>query len=421
MKKQATKYIMFTAITSVLISLLAFMALTLIGIGLTFRNSNNNIRISIIDKEGYVKYQNWMLNYVGDSYKLDIKDIPEVAKALDTGFGYDEHLSKTENIVMCYFAVKISNNEVFQISGGKEQLYKTFMMIGLIAFFLIMFFFIIVRIVSSHFVTRFVKSFSVISNLDRIGTNEAKGLTTEYPEIKTYVDKILDHENEQRKFIANISHEFKSPISNIANSYYILTNTNGITDSDADMCNQIINTEIKFLSYLIPAILELSKSNSGKIFSISSTFDIKDVVNRVISVCRGIISKKDIEIQVQAIDSIDVMGNSVLLEAAVRNLLDNALNQAQLKITIKLSKKVEEDIEFASVVVINDGMTISEEEQLKIFGRFHQGNNADKVDNNYGIGLSIVQKIMQVHGGLARLNYSKGNQTEFEILIPVVD
>ena len=213
------------------------------------------------------------------------------------------------------------------------------------------------------------------------------------------------------EFIANISHELKTPMTSIAGF------ADGIIDGTIPPEKQstyleIISSETKRLSRLVRRMLELSRIQSIDPSHITNTFDITELLRRVVLGLDGKLKAKNLSPDLQIPEeSIMVVGDPDSITQVVYNLLDNAVKFSPEGAVVTLSVWKQNDKAYISVK--NTGETIPQSELPLIFNRFHKTDRSRGLDKEgVGLGLYIVKAIIDNHKENVYVTSSEG-VTEF--------
>ena len=207
-------------------------------------------------------------------------------------------------------------------------------------------------------------------------------------------DSLAETERQRRDFIANISHELKTPMTTIAGY------TDGILDGTIPpekerQYLQIISDESRRLSRLVRRMLDISKIQSKEMKK--EEFDICESMRLALLSMEQKIIERDLDVQADIPDdSVMVLGDNDLITQVVYNLLENAAKFAAPASTLYLGLKV--NGEKALVTVCNSGATIPPEEIPLLFERFHKSDKSRSEDKDgYGLGLYVVKTILEQH------------------------
>ncbi len=209
-------------------------------------------------------------------------------------------------------------------------------------------------------------------------------------------DSLSKSEQRRSEFIANVSHELKTPMTTIAGfADGILDGT--IPPDQERHYLQIISSETRRLSRLVRSMLDLSRLQSDE-RAAQQQFDICETLVRALVSLERKVNAKHLEVNAQLPEDepIPVWGDQDAITQVCYNLLDNAIKFSQeggvlgLSVTVKGPK--------ATVTISNQGETIPPEEQSLIFDRFHKTDHSRSADRDgVGLGLYIVKTILNSH------------------------
>lgn len=210
----------------------------------------------------------------------------------------------------------------------------------------------------------------------------------------------MDHQkriDEMRKsFIANVSHELKSPLALLV--MYCENLKNGIANIDEQFYYDVIVDESKRLSGLVHKLLEISSLENGLV---KMSFDLMDLSNMVVWLCSKksvLYNKNNTKLYWDVEDDLFIQGDVFYLEQAISNLLDNASRFAEDK-KIHLSLCCHEN--FVTLRVENKGPIVPENDRDKIWDAFYRQDKAHTAneEGHTGLGLYITKTIVVAHQG----------------------
>jgi len=209
-------------------------------------------------------------------------------------------------------------------------------------------------------------------------------------------ESLQQTERQRREFIANISHELKTPMTTIAGY------TDGILDGTIPPENerqylQIISNESRRLSRLVRRMLDVSQLQAIDPLRAGGHFDICESMRRVLISLEKRITDCNLDVEADIPEeSIRVLGDNDLITQVIYNLLENAVKFARWGSTLYLGVSAIDGK--ARVVVRNCGETISPEELPLLFERFHKSDKSRSEDKDgVGLGLYIVKTILEQH------------------------
>ncbi len=229
--------------------------------------------------------------------------------------------------------------------------------------------------------------------------------------------KLAESETINRSFIANISHELKTPMTNI--SGYV----NGLLDGtipheQQDKYLKIISDETKRLARLVRSMLDLSRIDSGAMTLKKQNFNLSEVIFRALLSFEHRIEEKHIDIQgFDDLESVTVNGDPDLIHQVLYNLFDNAVKFTNEGGYIRVGVTVQNKV--ATVSIANSGIGVSTEELSHIFERFYKTDKSRSFDRQgVGLGLYIVKTIVTLHGGRIHAEGAEGNYCNIIFTLP---
>jgi len=222
--------------------------------------------------------------------------------------------------------------------------------------------------------------------------DEIRDLAESFNSMANSIEKV---ESQRAEFIANISHELKTPMTTIAGfAEGILDGT--IPEEREKESLEIIVSETRRLSRLVRRMLDLSRLNalSENTLTAQETFDLTEVMSRVLISLEGKITDRGLDVDVQMPeDKLMVWGDTDSITQVCYNLVDNAAKFAApgTAITVQITKKDGK----AHTTIRNLGATIPKDELPLLFDRFHKADYSRSIDREgVGLGLYIVKTIL---------------------------
>lgn len=218
------------------------------------------------------------------------------------------------------------------------------------------------------------------------------------------------------RFVSLASHEFRTPLSTILSSAFLVKQYDGEKDQDKRIKHiQRIVSSVNLLTDILNDFLSVGKIEEGKIQVRSINFDINAFFRTVIQEMQGIIKEK------QQIDHVhsgrpDVTLDPSLLKHIAMNLLSNAIKFSGNDTIIRV-RSFRDENEF-KLVVSDKGIGMSREDQQHLFERFYRGANAGDVQGT-GLGLHIVSKYTELMNGSISCESELNEGTTFTIILPL--
>jgi two-component system phosphate regulon sensor histidine kinase PhoR len=226
-------------------------------------------------------------------------------------------------------------------------------------------------------------------------------------------------ENMRREFVANVSHEIRTPITSIKG--FVETLLEGALDDreDAYRFLNIIAKQADRLNSVVEDILTLSRldqvpSEEAPVFE---EVAVRNILESAIEACDPRAVEKSIDIQNLCSEKIVVQGNRSLLEQAVINLVDNAIKYSEDGKTVEVGATVQGG---SAVITVKDqGFGIPAEHLPRVFERFYRVDKArSRKLGGTGLGLAIVKHIALVHRGEVRVESRVNEGSLFSLVIP---
>ena len=223
-------------------------------------------------------------------------------------------------------------------------------------------------------------------------------------------------EESRRSFVANVSHELRSPMTSIKG--YVQAMLDGtIGDEDRARYLRVVLDETNRLSDLVRDLLDLSRLESGKFPMEIAPFDANEMMRRILIRFEQRIDEKHIDVDVAfADDPCFALGDVNRINQVVSNFIDNAvkfMNGEDSKLTLRTLRE-DRRIRFQ---VQDNGPGIRPDDQPHILERFYKADKAHTAGMGTGLGLSICKSILQQHNSAIEMR-SRPGETIFEFTLP---
>lgn len=229
-------------------------------------------------------------------------------------------------------------------------------------------------------------------------TREVEELSAAF---NSMADELSEVEDSRREFVANVSHELRSPITAI--SGYIEGMRDGVIPPEQyDKYLTIVSDESKRLSHLIGELLALSRLERDDAALTCTDFDICDLLERVFLRRTGDLETRGMDVECDFDpEPCFVHADMARMDQVIVNLIDNAI-----KFTPdggKITLRVRAEGGLCTVTVADNGVGILPEDRPRVFERFFTADRAHTSGKGTGLGLSICQRILEMHGQKIRL------------------
>ena len=226
-------------------------------------------------------------------------------------------------------------------------------------------------------------------------------------------------ETVRRDFVANISHELKTPVGALS----LLAEAIEEAGKDSETIQKFakrIGPETKRLTNVIRDIIDLSQVQSDDPLATASPVEVDRIINDAIDAVQLLADLHSVEIvQVKSPD-VKIMGDEYQLVMAIRNLLTNAITFSPVNSRITVGAKLKDGV--VELTVSDQGIGISLENQSRIFERFYRVDPArSRSTGGTGLGLAIVKHVCQNHGGEVSVWSVQGQGSTFTMKFPQME
>jgi two-component system phosphate regulon sensor histidine kinase PhoR len=236
-------------------------------------------------------------------------------------------------------------------------------------------------------------------------------------------------ERVRRDFVANASHELRTPIANIRATAETIQSSDGDPEVVSRFLPHLIS-EAERLSRLVSDLLDLARAENNESAPVAE-IELRTIVQNVVERLRDKAHRRQIEIDWQP-NGVNprICGDVAGLEQVAFNLLDNALSYTpqggkvslKVKEEIKAANSAETESNLNAVMEIRDtGIGIPQEDLSRVFERFYRVDKArSRAEGGTGLGLAIVKHIIETHGGHVQVSSIIGKGTTFRVELPAL-
>ena len=216
-------------------------------------------------------------------------------------------------------------------------------------------------------------------------------------------------------FIANVSHEIKTPLAGIQN-YAQLLRRPGTTKEEQESYISAILSSTHRLSALVTNILKLNKLESRQIIPKFEPYDLCGQLSECAMGFEPIWEEKGIDFEAELEDRAFIDGDRNLMELVWNNLLSNAFKFTEGGGRVAVRQTSDET--YVTVTVSDTGCGISKQAQTHIFDKFYQGDTSHTTEGN-GLGLALVSRVLQLMSATIQVESEEGRGTTFTVRIPI--
>lgn len=393
------------------------------GISLRDFHPFNDIRVSVINEDGTVVYDNSIDSLPGRNHL----DREEIRKALASGAGYTvrRHSESTGNSYF-YSATKGDNGYIVRtavpysisLSALLNPDVSFIWIMGAVALVMCVLGYFATRRVGQHIsrLKRFaedVENGNRISDLEPFPNDELGSISNNIVRLyarlqQANIDRDREHkaalheqqekERIKKQLTNNINHELKTPVASIKVCVETLLEHKNISSEKHDLFLQRCLMNAERLQHLLADVALITRMDDGSSTIMKEDVDLSRIISDVVSDRSIIAGSKGIVIENDFGSTLEMSGNPSLLEAVFNNLIDNAIAYSGGD-TIKIGLLYEDDKKIV-ITVSDNGVGVAEEHLPRLFERFYRiDKGRSRVAGGTGLGLSIVKNAVMLHGG----------------------
>lgn len=223
----------------------------------------------------------------------------------------------------------------------------------------------------------------------------------------------------RRDFIANISHELKTPIASVSLLAEALDHAADEPDRVRRFADRL-SVESTRLAHITSEVIELSRLQARDALRRDELLDVDRIVAAAVDQNRIVAAAKGIEVRMRAKSKAKIYGDQALMVVAVHNLVANAIAYSSEGGRVGIGVTVDGDA--VEISVADQGIGIAPEDQERVFERFYRVDQArSRNTGGSGLGLSIVKHAVQNHGGDVRVWSQPGRGSTFTIRLPLAE
>lgn len=233
-------------------------------------------------------------------------------------------------------------------------------------------------------------------------------------ELAKAVKELKETDEKKNEFLSILGHELRNPLASMSLSLELLSKQLPEDDNILRIMMNGTNT----MSRLLDDLLDLNRISQNRIDLEKETIDIKQVLEDVVKTYESMIKKNDLKVDLSVDNQLPVLGDRIRLEQIFTNLLINSVKYSPRGGYISIQANHHGG--GVQVEVKDNGIGLSESLLEKIFEPFYQVKQQDQVTQGLGIGLALVKKLAELHGGTVKA-YSEGlnKGSAFTITLPM--
>ena len=232
--------------------------------------------------------------------------------------------------------------------------------------------------------------------------------------------KLEEADQRKNEFLALLAHELRNPLGPIRHAVKILGAKTPPNPADVRWATNIIDRQAEHMSRLVEDLLDVSRITRGTIELRRDRVDIGDVIKGAVESSSTLIDKNHHRLKVSLPEEpLTVDGDLTRLTQIVTNLLDNAAKYTDPGGRIAVT--AEREGEAAVIRVKDSGIGIAPDVLPQIFEMFTQGSGPERAQGGLGVGLSLVDRLVKLHGGtISAYSAGTGKGSEFTVRLPLM-
>ncbi|MGN1087064.1 MAG: sensor histidine kinase, partial [Porcipelethomonas sp.] len=214
---------------------------------------------------------------------------------------------------------------------------------------------------------------------------------------------------QQKQFVADASHELKTPLTVIsANTDVILSNAGDTVESQSKWLNYI-KEETKRMTKLVNSMLYIAKYDSNELKFAATQFDLSDILSSICLQYEALVFEKGKQLETEIEDKVFVRGDEDKIKQLINILLDNAQKYSTDNGKIKAMLSRDQKTGKIKLAVANTSDYIAPDKLEKIFDRFYRlDDSRNRKTGGSGLGLNIAKSIVEAHGGEIKATHENG-------------
>ena len=221
----------------------------------------------------------------------------------------------------------------------------------------------------------------------------------------------------RRDFVANISHELKTPIGALSILSEAVLGASDDPEAIVKFASRM-QIEAKRLSDLVQEIINLSRLQDDDPLKNAKVLNLKDLISEAIDSSRLSAEDREISIICSFPEGVNVLGDRSQVEMAISNLIENAINYSPNGTRVAITLRAVDNL--AEISISDQGLGIPEKDLERIFERFYRVDPArSRATGGTGVGLSIVKHVVTNHGGDISVWSVEGSGSTFTIRLPM--
>jgi len=231
------------------------------------------------------------------------------------------------------------------------------------------------------------------------------------------LERLEESVKKQRQFTSDAAHELRTPLTAIRSIVDVTLHRDRSSEEYVSALLQVQN-EIERLSSVIDDLLIITRLENTLPKREFAVFSVSALIWEVLETMMVLAKEKNIEIETDLQENLEIADDRKHLSRAVFNLVDNAIKYTPENGKIRIAAKLSESKERIEIIVEDNGIGIQLEDMERIFDRFYRVDRARSQTRGTGLGLSIAKEIVKAHGGVISVKSSPGKGSTFKVSLP---
>ncbi len=230
------------------------------------------------------------------------------------------------------------------------------------------------------------------------------------------IERIDNSVKSQRQFIADASHEIKTPLTIIQTELELVEKK--LVDLSLKENIQVALSEVERLNGLVQSLLTLVKLESFQNILNLKNIRLDELLVECFRTMKKTADENNIQLTVSLSDPVEIKGDEEKLKSIFINLIDNAVKYSGKNsvVSIEMRKSNNDSVEIS---VADNGQGMTTEEANNVFKRFYRSNETRSDISGSGLGLSITKKLVEMHNGKIKVQSSPGKGSKFTVILPI--
>jgi len=234
----------------------------------------------------------------------------------------------------------------------------------------------------------------------------------------TMAERVEAAQRSQRDFVANVSHELKTPLTSIQGFSQALLDGTASTPETTARAAHVIHDEAERMRRMVDELLTLARFDAGEVVMARERLELGPLLQACVERMAPQAQAAGVALECDVPEPLSVTGDGDRLAQVFANLLDNALTHTPTGGRVTLAARWAERTPVVEVMVTDTGTGIPAEALSRLFERFYQVDQARPRGRGAGLGLAIVKEIVEAHGGTIAAESVVGLGSKFTVCLP---